>query len=269
MKKILFFWLLLLIPTGLMGAPQTPRILALTPHVCEILYAIGAAEQVVGGVAYCDYPEAAKSLPRVGSYNGINVEAALRLKPSIAIVMSRNVKGVAMLEKMGVSVVVSNPTGFERMFADILRLGELSQHQHEATVLVDQLQARLQRVRALPRSNTAVFYELWHDPLLTAGKSSFINDVIVAAGGRNIFSDINLETPHVNVEAVMRAKPELIVIPLEKRNIQERQAFWQGWFGKGKVQFVAINPDLLHRPGPRLLDGLELLQQALSQVENP
>jgi len=268
MKKA-FLFLLLLIPTGVMGASQTPRILALTPHACEILYAIGAAEQVVGGVAYCDYPEAAKALPRVGSYSGINVEAALELKPSIAIVMNRNVKGVAMLEKMGVNIFASNPSNFETMFDDILKLGVLSQHQKQAEVLVDKLRVRLQKVRALPRSNKAVFYELWHAPLLTAGNTSFINDLIATAGGRNIFSDINLETPHVNVEAVMRAKPELIVIPLEKRNIEERQLFWQGWLGKDKVQFVAINPDLLHRPGPRLLDGLELLQQALSQVDKP
>jgi len=269
MKKILLCLLLLLMPTGVMGASQTPRILALTPHACEILYAIGAAEQVVGGVAYCDYPEVAKSLPRVGSYNGINVEAALRLKPSMAIVMNRNVKGVAMLEKMGVKIFVSNPVSFETMFDDMLKLGALSQHETQAKDLVNKLRARLQKVRALPRSNKAVFYELWHDPLLTAGNASFINDLITTAGGRNIFSDINLETPHVNVEAVMRAKPALIVIPLEKRNIEERQLFWQAWLGKDTVQFVAINPDLLHRPGPRLLDGLELLQKALSQVENP
>jgi len=64
---------------------------------------------------------------------------------------------------------------------------------------------------------------------------------------------------------VVRANPQVIIVPLEKRDLDERQAFWEGWLGKGNVRFAAIDPDLLHRPGPRLLDGLELLQQALSQ----
>ena len=244
------------------------RILALTPHACEMLYAIGAGSQLVGAVSFCDYPAEAKKLPRIGNYERINVEAALRLNPDVAIVMSRNVVGVEILEKMGVVIIVSNPVSFETMFGDILKLGELTAHTTEAERLVNQLRDRLQRVRFMKRSETAVFYEVWHDPMLTAGGPSFISDLIHEAGGRNIFADINVETPHVNVESVIRASPELIVIPLEKRNIADRRTFWERWLGKGKVRFAAINPDLLHRPGPRLLDGLELLQQALQEKAN-
>jgi len=242
-------------------APQ--RILALTPHACEILYAIHAQAQLVGSVAYCDYPEAANALPRVGSYAGINVEAALRLKPDMAIVMSRNVKGVTQLEAMGIPVEISNPTSFHEVFADILRLGRLTGHDHDASSLVRCLQKRLDKVRAQPRTNTAVFYELWSEPLLTAGKPSFIHALIDEAGGNNVFGDIDIETPQVNIESVLRAKPTFIVIPLENRNIEARIAFWEHWLGKGHVHFAAIDPDIMHRPGPRLLDGLEKLQQAL------
>ncbi len=265
-KKImrLLFACALLLP-GLASAAQAERILALTPHACEMLYAIGAGSQLVGGVSYCDYPAEAKNLPRIGNYQRINVEAALRLKPDMAIVMSRNVAGAAILEKMGVSIVVSNPVSFETMFDDILKLGELTGHTAAAKGLVDRLRMRLQKVRSMKRPETAVFYEVWHDPMITAGGPSFISDLIHQAGGRNIFADINVETPHVNVESVIRAKPELIVVPLERRNIADRRAFWERWLGKGKVRFATINPDLLHRPGPRLLDGLEKLQQALQE----
>jgi len=267
MNKLLLSLLLAatLLPTLANAAAQ--RILALTPHACEMLYAIDAGSQLVGGVSFCDYPVEAKKLPRIGSYERINVEAALRLKPDVAIVISRNVTGVEVLEKMGVTILVSNPVSFETMFNDILKLGKLTTHTAEAERLVSQLRERLQKVRFMKRSETAVFYEVWHDPLLTAGGPSFISDLIYEAGGRNIFADINVETPHVNVESVIRARPELIVVPLEKRNIADRRTFWEEWLGKGKVRFAAINPDLLHRPGPRLLDGLELLQQAL-QDEN-
>jgi len=265
MKHNYILLLFLLFLPGLAQAAPAHRILALTPHACEMLYAIGAEQQLVGGVAYCDYPAAALKLPRIGSYNRVNVEAALRLKPDVAVVMSRNVTGVTQLEAMGVRIVVSNPAGFDGLFSDLLMIGELTNHQVQAGELVTQLRRRLQRVRTMPRSDTPVFYEVWYDPLLTAGGPSFISDLIHEAGGRNVFAKLNVETPHVNVEAVARAKPALIVIPLEQRNVAERRTFWEHWLGKGNVHFVAINPDLLHRPGPRLMDGLEALQKALQQ----
>jgi len=264
MKTRMMFPLLML-ALLLPASAFAQRILALSPHACEMIYAIGAGEQLVGAVSYCDYPAEAKQLPRIGSYERINVEAALRLQPDVAVVINRNVKGVEMLERMGVRIVVSNPEGFASMFADILQLGELSDHSPDAEVLVAALKQRLEKVRSIKRSEAAVFYEVWPDPLLTAGGPSFISDLIHEAGGKNVFSGVDVETPRVNVEAVVRAKPEVIIVPLEKRDLDERQAFWEEWLGKGNVRFAAIDPDLLHRPGPRLLDGLELLQRALSQ----
>lgn len=266
-RFLCILFIALLLPAAASGT-EPQRILALTPHACEMLYAIGAGDQLVGAVSYCDYPEQARQLPRIGSYERINVEAALHLKPTQAVVLSRNVAGIELLEKMGVEIIVSNPGSFEEMFADMLKLGELSGHLSKAEEVVSQLRARLQKVRSMKRSETAVFYEVWSDPILTAGGPSFITALVHEAGGRNVFADIAVETPHVNVESVIRARPELIVIPLEKRKLEERQAFWEGWLGKGEVRFTAINPDLLHRPGPRLLDGLELLQQALQEGDD-
>ena len=123
------------------------------------------------------------------------------------------------------------------MFEDILRLGNLSERTVNAEHLVGQLRLRLQQVQAKQRSNTAVFYEVWHDPILTAGGPSFLSDLIQQAGGRNIFAGINIETPHVNVESVIRARPELLVIPLEKRHSTDRSHFWAQWRGMKKMMF--------------------------------
>lgn len=257
---------LLLVVAILPSQAQAARILALSPHACEMLYAIGGGPQVVGAVSYCDYPAEAKQLPRIGSYERINVEAALRLKPDVAVVINRNVGGVAMLERMGVRIVLSNPDSFEAIFTDLLQMGDITGHRHHADALVAGLRSRLKRIRQRPKSKLPVFYEVWNDPILTAGGPSFITELIREAGGRNIFADIAVETPHVSVESVIRAKPAVIIIPLEERSLAQRQTFWQQWLGGQKVRFVAINPDLLHRPGPRLLDGLELLQQALQKA---
>jgi len=260
MKRI---WPLLCICLAVWPAQAAERVLALTPHACEMIYAIGAEEKLVGAGSYCDYPAEAEKLPRVGSHERINVEAALRLHPDLVVVMSRNVAGIETLEKMGVGVVVSSPTSFEMIFADMIKLGELTGHIEQAEVVVKKLQARLQRVRAMPRSGRAVFYEIWSDPIMTAGGASFISQLIEEAGGRNVFADIDLPAPHVSIESVVRAKPDVIIVPLEGRDIQERRQFWERWLGPD-VRVAAIDPDILHRPGPRLLDGLEALQQAIS-----
>ena len=115
--------------------------------------------------------------------------------------------------------------------------------------------------RLAAKQHVRVFYELWPDPLLTAGGLSFINALITEAGGSNVFATIPMDTPHVNVESVIRAKPQVIIIPLEKRKMVERRRFWRRWLHKDSVTFAAINPDILHRPGPRLIDGVEQLQR--------
>jgi len=243
------------------------RIIALSPHACEILYAIGAESQLVGGVSYCDYPKQAKALPRVGNYQRINVEAALRLKPDAVVVMSRQVTGVHKLAQLGVKIIVSNPLNFDMIFDDILKLGRLTGHRQQSQTLVNTLRQRLTRIEQAKPSHVRVFYEIWGDPLITAGKPSFITDLIEKAGGVNVFGSIKLESPHVNVEAVIRAKPDIIVIPQESRNIAERKAFWKKWLHGQAIRFVVVNPDLLQRPGPRLLDGLTFLHQAFEQAK--
>jgi len=237
------------------------RILALAPHVCEVLYAIGAGEDVVGAVSYCDYPIDAKDVPRVGAYNRVNVEAAIALSPTIAIVSNMQILGVSNLKKLGVKVVQSNPQKVDEVLADIRRLGQITGHQKQALQLVNKLQKRLD---ALPMQykSIPVFYEIWAEPLLTAGKHTFINDVLQRIGLHNVFGDVDLEAPRVNMEAVIAAKPQVVIVPSEKRDVEKRRAFWHKWLGK-EVRVIAVNPDLMHRPGPRLLDGMEYLSQAL------
>ncbi len=237
------------------------RILALAPHICEVLYAIGAEKDVVGAVSYCDYPEAANQLPRVGAYNRINIEAAIALAPTMAIVLDMQTPGVKQLQALGVKVIQSYPKKVDEVLADIRRLGLLTGHQKKAFQLANGLQQRLDKLDVY-NSQTPVFYEIWADPLLTAGKDTFIHDVLWRIGLANVFGDVELEAPRVNVEAVIAAKPKVIIIPSEKRDVEKRTFFWRKWLGKD-VRVISVNPDLVHRPGPRLLDGMEYLSKAL------
>jgi len=240
----------------------TERILALAPHVCEILYAIGAGDEIVGGVDYCDYPEPAKHLPRVGDYTGINLEAALRLKPTMAVI-SGSSRQQEQLQALGIRVVRSAPQSVEAVLADIRRLGRLTGHARKAMVLATNMQQRLDRLTKARRGTSKrAFYEVWNDPLQTVGGKGFINDLLQRAGLENVFASIPLETPRVNIEAVLHAAPDVIIIPSEHRDIAARRRFWKHWLGEN-IRIIVVNPDLIHRPGPRIIDGIEALRQAM------
>ncbi len=263
--KGLFIFLLWLCATS--PAIAAERILALAPHACEILYAIGAEKDVVGAVSYCDYPDAAKSLPRVGAYNRINVEAALALKPTMAIVLDMQTPGIKQLEALGVTIIQSYPQKVDEVLRDIRRIGQLTGHHKQALQLANDLQHRLGKLD-IQHQQTPVFYEIWADPLITAGQHTFIHDVLKRMGLRNVFGDVQLEAPRVNIEAVIAAKPKVIIVPSEKRDVKKRTIFWRKWLGDD-IRVISVNPDLLHRPGPRLLDGMEYLSKALHHEVKP
>jgi len=230
------------------------RILALAPHVCETLYAIGAGKDIVGTVSYCDFPEEVALLPQVGAYNRINIEAAIALKPTVAIVMSNQLPGIQKLKALGVKVVESNPVRVEAVFADIVHMGQVTGYETNARFLVQSLQLRLDKILSIEQR--PVFYEIWPDPLLTAGQNTFIHDVLKKVGLRNVFGSLNQEAPRVNLESVLAAKPQLVIVPSEKRDVTQRTKFWKTWLGE-EIKVITVNPDLVHRPGPRLLDGME------------
>jgi len=246
-------------------AMATERILALAPHICETLYAIGAQDEIVGAVSYCDYPSEALSIPRVGNYQQLNVEAALRLNPTMVIVMDRNMNGLQLLESKGVQVVESYPHDIDGVLNDIRRLGTVTGHEKQANRVADALELRLEKVRSLSQEKLPVFYEIWSSPLITPGRRSFISSLLKEAGATNVFDRIDLDTARVNVEGVMQAAPRAVIIPTEARNVKDRKRFWQQWLGD-QIPLIVVKHDLMHRPGPRLLDGLEQLQQALQGV---
>lgn len=262
MRWLLLCVLLLPFPTA---AQAAERILALSPHICEILFAIGAGSEVVGAGEYCNYPEAASVLPKVANHRQVYVEAALRLKPTLAVALRSNLPGIGKLREEGVRIIASNPLTVDAVLEDMLRLGTVTGHADEAEATVANLR---QRLRALQMEqldvHPRVFYEIWHQPLMAAGGTSLIHSVLTKLGLENVFAKLPLEGPRVSVEAVLLARPEIIILSSES-DVSARKSFWQKWFGKHPVRFVVANADLLHRPGPRLVQGMEQLQVALKE----
>lgn len=238
------------------------RVLVLSPHVCEMLFAIGAVKEVVGIASACDYPAAIRSLPVVGDFKRINIEAALRLQPTMAVVFDRHMNGLSRLESMGVKVVESHPRTVQEVVQAIRETGRLMGHAGQARRLADDFARRLRTVRRHIRVPVKVFYEVWSEPLVSSGARSFITDVLHVAGAKNIFGHVPVESPRVSVEAVIRARPDIILVPDVPVHVAARRQFWRQYFGD-EVPVIPVPQDLISRPGPRLIDGIEILSVRL------
>lgn len=254
--------LLLLALLAALPAVAAERILALSPHACEILYAIGAGKDIVGAVDYCDWPPAAARIPRVGNYLGVNTEAALRLMPTLAITFDGSDPGLILLKRQGVRVMRSDPHSLDEILTDIMRIGRASGHTSGAAALVARLKKRIAAVKARsPKKKLPTFYEVWPKPLITPGRGSFITDVMERAGFHNIFAAVPGEAARVNLEGIIRARPSVVIVPGDKRDITVRRKYWRKWLGHD-VQVIRVSHDLLSRPGPRIVDALDRLLAA-------
>lgn len=246
------------------SAQAAERILALSPHSCELLGAIGAEQEVVGVSEYCDFPTTLADRPVVANHSRLFSEAALKLKPTLATVSNPALKMLPVLEKHGVQLLVTHPKTVEEIFDDLLRLGEATGHSAQAQQLVGSLRKQLEAIKKSTKQRRRIFFEVWSNPLMTEAGRSFITEALKAAGGDNIFAGERQETMRLSIEAVVRAKPEVIIIPEGSSDIESRRKFWKKWLPEAAI--ITINPDLISRPGPRIIKGIALLQQKLGSM---
>lgn len=242
------------------------RIVSLAPHITENLFAAGAGARLVGAVDYSDFPEAANRVPRVGGYSRPDLEAIVALRPDLVLTwQSGNSEAmVAKLKSLGLTVFQSQPDRLEDIPANIEKLGRLAGTEIEANKAAARFRQRLSHLRGqyARRAAVPVFYQAWHQPLLTVGGSQIISDVIRLCGGENIFADLAAKAPSVSVEAVLAADPEAIVASGMGANTPVGLDDWRRWkqlkaTARGNLFFVSA--DLMQRPTARLLDGAEQL----------
>ena len=251
------------------------RVVSLAPSNIEILFAVGAGEQVVGRDQYSDYPEAAKDVTDIGSaFEALNTELIVSLKPDLIIAAEINTpEQVKALEDLGLTVYyLKNPTTLEEMYTNLEIVAQLTGHEADAAALIESLKARVAAVdeKIMPLSSRiSVFYELdGTDPAkpYTAGKGTFITLLIDRAGGWNIASDID-GYPQLSLEQVVAADPAFIILGDSAYGVTpELVAARPGWENLSAVksgQVLPFDDNLLSRPGPRLVDGLEALAKLL------
>lgn len=254
-------------------ARPAQRVVSLSPHLTELLFAVGAGAQIVGAVAHSDYPPAARRIPRVGGHGALDIERILGLAPDLLVAWGSGNRGAALaqLRDLGAPVFSSEPKRLADI-AEILRqLGALTGRRAQAE---RQAQAFLKRLRSIEmryadRSPVSVFYQLWRQPLMTVGGPQMISRVIQLCGGRNVFAQLDALAPSVSLEAVLVADPEVIVVGGggDARSIwTERWRQWPDLLAVRRDNVFWLDPDRLQRHTPRLLDAAQALCQLLDRA---
>ena len=251
------------------------RIVSLAPSNTEILYAIGAGAQLVGRDETSDYPTQAASLPTVGGYSGFNTEAIVALHPDLVLAAGINTPElVATLEKLGLTVFyLSNPTTLEEMYTNLETVAKLTGHATEAAALVDSLKKRVAAVdaRILPlNSRPMVYYEIdATDPTkpYTYGPGSFGDLLLQRAGGANVGSSLSGQFAQMSLEQLVVANPAIIILGDSNYGTTadslKKRTGWEELDAVKNSQVFPFDDNLVSRPGPRLVDGLEALAKLL------
>lgn len=237
--------------------PHPQRIVSLAPSVTETLFALGLDDSVAGVTSYCDYPAAARAKEKVGDTLKPNLEKIVALGADLVIIStsSQLEQSLLRLQELGMPVYVSNPRNLEGVLRSITAIGEVVDATDQARELTAGMRARIEAVEArlAGRPRVSVFFLLGIDPLITVGSGTFIDDLISRAGGRSISADASGEYPQYSMETAVAKQPEVIFIQSGER-LPERLAQTPAGRTGG---IYRLDDDLVSRPGPRIVAGLE------------
>lgn len=236
------------------------RIVSLAPSATEMIYAAGAGDRVVGVTTYCNYPEAAKSIEKIGDTQTPNIERIIALKPDVVFVStaSQLESYMSTLQQQNIAVYVTDPKGIAGVMENLRTLGRLFGTEKEADGFADELQRRAAAVDEIvtggPRPK--VFVQISKEPLFTIGKDAFLTEAIGRAGGESVTKDVPSGFPKLSKETASAMNPEVIILSDSEDNLEPNEVFRSSpAVVNGKV--YKIDADIVSRPGPRLVDALE------------
>jgi iron complex transport system substrate-binding protein len=252
------------------------RVVSLAPSVTEILFTVGAGPQVVGDTKYCNYPPEADKLPEIGGFAAktISVEAIVALNPDLVIGGSTSQASVAeALVALGIPTLIFDPATFDNVYTNITQIGEVTGHTQEAAGVVGKMRERIAAVQAkvanIPADQRpAIFYEVFDEPLMSAGPHTFIGQMITLVGATNIFGDSSEDYPQVSAEAILQRDPAVIVGPSSHGDklttaLVAARPGWEKIRAVRDGRVYLLDGDMVSRPGPRLADSLDALAAAL------
>ncbi len=247
------------------------RIVSLAPSITEMLFSLGLDEQIVGVTEFCDYPATAKSKAKVG-YSNPSVEAVVALRPEVVLAPRDFLRPdlQSKFEQLKIPVFVLDARTLEDIPLQIHTLGKMFEKTLAANEVTQRMRRRLAEIRGQVETLPAkrVLYVLNSQPLITVGPGSFIHQMIGLAGGVNIAAQTGVAYPKLSMETVLKEDPEVLIFPSGEVETVPRsdQQQWRRWDSLSAVKqqrFHEVSSNLLNRPGPRVVEGLEQLARAI------
>ena len=248
------------------------RIVSVAPKNTELMYSLGFGDRLVGVTTFCNYPPAAEKLDKIGGMTPqtINQELLVALKPDLILCSDRMHEPlIPQWENMGIPVFVLGAESLDAMYDEMQILGQIMNDAQAAEELIGSLRKRIDAIKAgvakVPEDQRPrLFYQVWDEPLMGAGPSSFIGQILDLTGGKNILQDMKEPYPYVSHETVVDRNPDVVFAPTthSQEVIPEKIAQQPGWEGinasKTKRIFL-LDGDEVSRRGPRMIDALETM----------
>ena len=254
-----------------LSKPAT-RIVSLAPSITEILYALDLDDEIVGVTLSCDYPPQAVLKPKVGGLVYPSVERIISMEPDLILA----VKGmhpanfIHELRRLHLLVYVMDPSSVSAILNDIQVAGELTGRRKEAVGLAGDMEKKIKEIRKISerRVRPKVLYILWHDPLMTVSKGSFIGELVEIAGGTNVASSDREVNFRMSMEEVLSQNPDVVIFSSEigESQVRAERERWKRWSQIEAVRegrLYELNSSLIFRPGPRIVEGLSALMDVL------
>ena len=252
-------------------AKAPTRIVSLAPSVTEMLFALGLDQEIVGVTEFCDFPAAATSKAKVG-YSNPNIEVLVALQPDLVLAPNEFLRAdvLAKLEQLKIPTFILEAKRLEDIPLHIQTLGRIVERSPEASAVAQAMRQRMAEITSKVESLAAkrVLYVLNSQPLITVGPGSFIHQMIGLAGGINVAAQAGAPYPRLSMETVLKEDPEVLVFPVgtvESIPHNEQQQ-WQRWTSLSAIKnqrIHEVSSNLLNRPGPRIVEGLEQLARAI------
>lgn len=246
------------------------KIVSLAPNNTEILFALGLGDKVVGVTSFCDYPPEALDVENVGDFSGNNLERIIELEPDLVITYGvGNEDENARLREAGINVIGFEPESIDEVIDTIRRIGKITGRDESAKSITEEMQKAKDEIvsRVEDVDKPKVFYEVWHEPIMTAGPGSFMDHLITLAGGENIAGDAADEYPQFDLEQLVERNPEVYLTSADLpektvESIMERPGYADiDAINQGRVHL--LDPNIVSRPGPRIVEALELVAKAI------
>jgi len=260
--------------TVTLAAPAR-RIVSLAPHATELLFAAGAGDRIIGVMSDSDFPPAAARIPIVGNVNALDLEQILSLRPDLIVTWPYTTPAqVGVLRAQGIAVFTTDPRTIDGIAADLERIGSLVGRSEVANETARRLRARVATLaqRAAGKRVVRVFYQVSAVPLYTVGGEHLISQALTLCGAHNVFDTLALPAPEVALEAVLAARPEAIVAGTAGAIAPRWLDEWRRWHDLPAVRankLFVVDANLLHRSGPRFVDGVEQLCDVIERARAP